>query len=197
VTINSNDNLTAIYKIQYRLLISSTQGNTFGGNTYYDSASTATFGVNSRVVINGGTTYYFRGWTGLSPNSYTSPDSSGVDSVIVLPMLNPIVETARWATTTGINQVSSVIPDRYNLFNNYPNPFNPTTTIKFDVAKNQLVTLKIYNLLGEEMSVLVDQNLSPGSYSINLDAGAYPSGIYFYRLESQGFVDTKRMMLIK
>ncbi|MEP7145596.1 MAG: T9SS type A sorting domain-containing protein [bacterium] len=197
VTINSNLNLTAIYKIQYRLLISSTQGNTFGGGQYYDSSSNATFGVLSRVVINGGTTYYFRGWTGSSINSYTSPDSSGVDSVVVLPMLNPIVETARWTTTTGINQVSSVIPERYNLYNNYPNPFNPTTVIKFDVAKNELVKLKVYNVLGEEIAVLVDQNLSPGSYSVGFDASSYPSGMYFYRLESHEYVDTKRMMLVK
>lgn len=94
VTINSNVNLTANYKAQYRLLISSSQGNTFGGGVYYDSGSSATFGVNSIVIINGGTTYYFRGWTGTSPGSYTSPDSTGLDSVITWSMNSPTVETA-------------------------------------------------------------------------------------------------------
>ncbi|MEO8664898.1 MAG: T9SS type A sorting domain-containing protein [Ignavibacteria bacterium] len=197
VTINSNTNLTATYKIQYRLLISSAQGNTFGGNLYYDSTTNATFGVNSRIVINAGITYYFRGWTGLSPNSYTSPDSTGLDSVVVLAMVNPMVETARWTTTSSINQISSVIPEKYSLYNNYPNPFNPVTLIKFDVAKNQLVTLKIYNLLGEEVAVLIDQNMTPGRYTVDFNASPYSSGIYFYHLETQGFADTKRMVLIK
>jgi hypothetical protein len=197
VTISSNLNLTAFYKLQYKLNVNSSQGSTFGGNIFYDSAGTATFGVNSRVVINGGTTYYFRGWTGSGSGSYTSPDSTGVDSVVTITMDNPVIETARWTTTVGINQLSSIIPDKFNLYNNYPNPFNPSTVIKFDVAKNQLVKLTVYNMLGKEVSNLVNENLAPGSYSVNFDGANLASGMYFYRIETPGYSQTMRMILVK
>ncbi|HMQ68104.1 MAG TPA: T9SS type A sorting domain-containing protein [Ignavibacteria bacterium] len=197
ITVSSNLNLKAFYKIQYKLNVNSTQGNTFGGGIFYDSAGNATFGVNSRVIINGGTTYYFRGWTGSGTGSYTSPDSTGLDSVINITMTNPIIEAARWTTTVGINQLSSTIPDKFNLYNNYPNPFNPGTVIKFDVAKTQMVKLTVYNLLGEAVANLVNDNLSPGSYSVNFDGSNLSSGMYFYRIETQGYVQTMRMLLVK
>ena len=197
VTINSNLDLTAFYKIQYRLIVNSTQGNTFGGGVFYDSAGTATFGVNSRVIINGGTTYYFRGWTGSGTGSYTSADSTGIDSVVNITMMNPLTETARWTTTVGINQISSVVPDKFNLYNNYPNPFNPSTVIKFDVAKTQMVKLTVYDMLGKEVANLVNDNLSPGSYSVNFDGSNVSSGMYFYRIETNGYSQTMRMILVK
>lgn len=97
----------------------------------------------------------------------------------------------------GINQISSVVPEKFELYNNYPNPFNPNTTIKFDIAKSQFVKLIVYNMLGEQVSTLVNQNLTPGSYSLDFDASSLSSGMYFYRIESQGFVQTKRMVLVK
>ncbi|MEO8446978.1 MAG: T9SS type A sorting domain-containing protein [bacterium] len=97
----------------------------------------------------------------------------------------------------GINLISSVIPEQFNLYNNYPNPFNPNTIIKFDVIKTQMVSLKIYNTLGEEVRTLVNQVMSPGEYSVDFSAGSIASGIYFYRLETDGFAQTKRMMLVK
>ncbi|MCB0728398.1 MAG: T9SS type A sorting domain-containing protein [Ignavibacteriae bacterium] len=197
ITVSSNLNLTAFYKIQYKLNVNSTQGNTFGGGIFYDSAGNATFGVNSRVIVNGGTTYYFRGWTGSGSGAYTSPDSTGIDSVITISMTNPIIEAARWTTTVGINQLSSVIPDKFNLYNNYPNPFNPSTVIKFDVAKNQLVKITVYNMLGKEVSNLVNENLAPGSYSVNFDGANLSSGMYFYRIETPGYSKTMRMILVK
>lgn len=197
ISVSTNIDLTAYYKIQYKLNVNSTQGNTFGGGIFYDSAGTATFGVNSRVVINGGTTYYFRGWTGSGTGSYTSPDSTGIDSVINITMGNPLIEAARWTTTVGVNQLSSSVPDKFNLYNNYPNPFNPTTVIKFDVAKSQMVKLTVYNLLGEVVSSLVNENLAPGSYSVNFDGSGVSSGMYFYRIETPGYTQTMRMILVK
>ncbi len=99
--------------------------------------------------------------------------------------------------TVGINQISSIVPDKFNLYNNYPNPFNPKTIIKFDIAKSQAVKLKIYNMLGEEVATLVNQNLTPGSYSVDFDGSSVSSGMYFYRIEVQDFSQTKRMVLIK
>ncbi len=100
-------------------------------------------------------------------------------------------------TSVGITQISSVIPENFNLHNNYPNPFNPVTIIKFDVAKNQPVKIAVFDMLGKEVSVLVNQNFTPGSYSVNFDAGNISSGMYFYRIETPGFTQTKRMVLVK
>ena len=97
----------------------------------------------------------------------------------------------------GINQISSSVPEKFELYNNYPNPFNPNTTIKFDIARSQFVKLVVYNLLGEQVSSLVNQNMTPGSYSVDFDASSLSSGMYFYRIESQGFAQTKRMVLVK
>lgn len=117
---------------------------------------------------------------------------NGLDSVTS----NQFVVTIR-RNTIGINQISSTVPEKFSLYNNYPNPFNPVTVIKFDIVKSQNVKLRVFNMLGEEITVLVDQNLTPGSYSVDFNAGSYSSGMYFYRLETQGFSDTKRMVLVK
>lgn len=100
-------------------------------------------------------------------------------------------------TPVGINQISSIVPEKFNLYNNYPNPFNPNTVIKFDISKSQFVKLTVYNMLGEEVTYLVNENLSPGSYSVDFNASYLSSGMYFYRIETPGFVQTKRMVLIK
>ncbi|MEZ4689107.1 MAG: T9SS type A sorting domain-containing protein [Ignavibacteria bacterium] len=197
VTINSNLDLVANYKIQYKLLVNSTFGTTFGGDEFYDSASTATFGVNSRIVISGGTTYYFKGWNGSGNGSYTSPDSTGLDSIVTITMGNPLSEAARWSTTTGINQITSLIPEKYNLYQNYPNPFNPVTNIKFDIIKSNNVKVIVYDLLGKEVTVLLNEVLQPGSYKVDFDGSRLSSGIYYYKVVTNEFTDIKKMTLIK
>lgn len=101
------------------------------------------------------------------------------------------------ATVSSIIQTSSSLPERYNLNQNYPNPFNPSTNIKFDIVNAGFVKITIYNSLGKEVETLVNDNLSPGSYQIDWNASAVSSGVYFYKLETQGFVDTKKMLLVK
>jgi hypothetical protein len=98
---------------------------------------------------------------------------------------------------SGIINISSTVPDKYTLGQNYPNPFNPTTNIKFAIPKNGLVTLKIYDILGREVTTLVNEVKTAGSYLVDFNASTLSSGIYFYRLESNGFRETKKMMLIK
>ncbi len=100
-------------------------------------------------------------------------------------------------TSVGISQISSNVPEKFNLGLNYPNPFNPSTVINFDVPKQQAVALKVYDILGNEVSTLVNETLLPGSYRVNFSGANYPSGIYYYRLVSDGFVSTKKMMLVK
>ena len=117
---------------------------------------------------------------------------NGADSVTA----NPFIVTIK-RNPVGINQISSAVPNEFSLHANYPNPFNPKTIIKFDIARSSLVTLKIYNLLGEEVKTLVDRNLNAGTYTTDFDARSLSSGVYFYRLETEGFTNTKRMMLVK
>ncbi len=88
-------------------------------------------------------------------------------------------------------------PDKYSLNQNYPNPFNPTTTIQFSLPKAGEVTLKIYNLLGEEVKTLVEEYREAGKHSVQFNASQLASGIYLYRLQAGSFVETKKMILLR
>jgi len=89
------------------------------------------------------------------------------------------------------------LPDQFNLAQNFPNPFNPETTIRYSVPKETLVSIKIYNSIGEEVVVLVDEVKLPGIYEIGFDAARLSSGVYFYRLQSDSFTETKKMLFLK
>ena len=98
---------------------------------------------------------------------------------------------------TGVGPNNEVIPGEYKLSQNYPNPFNPETKINFDVPIRGYVGLKIYNIYGREVATLQDGMLEAGQYSKNFNAGNLPSGTYFYRLTSDNFTDTKKMVVVK
>jgi hypothetical protein len=85
----------------------------------------------------------------------------------------------------------------FRLHQNYPNPFNLSTTIEFDLPKTSELTLKIFNILGENVATLISERLSAGTYSYDWDAGNLASGVYLYRLEADGFVETRKMILMK
>ena len=101
----------------------------------------------------------------------------------------------------GISNISTEIPLAYSLSQNYPNPFNPTTKIKFDVAivkqASLLVTLKVYDITGSEVQTLVNERLQPGTYEATFNGSALNSGVYFYRMETNSFIETKKMLLLK
>jgi photosystem II stability/assembly factor-like uncharacterized protein len=102
----------------------------------------------------------------------------------------------------GIIQTSGNIPQQFSLSQNYPNPFNPSTKIKFDIpaeGKGQTADVKliIYNSLGQQVAELINQGLSPGTYEVEWNAADYPSEIYFYKLTSADFTESKKMILIK
>ncbi len=100
------------------------------------------------------------------------------------------------ANSTGVNENSS-IPSKFQLLQNFPNPFNPTTVIKYTVAKESRVTLNVYNLLGEKIATLVNANQKAGNYKVNFNASNLTSGVYFYTLKAGNFKETKKMLLIK
>ena len=102
----------------------------------------------------------------------------------------------------GITNNTSEIPDKYSLNQNYPNPFNPVTKIKFDIpskVKGQTsdVKLRVYDALGKELQILLNERLNAGSYEVDFDGSNFASGVYFYKLEAGSFVETKRMILLK
>lgn len=99
--------------------------------------------------------------------------------------------------TININNYTENIPDGFKLYQNFPNPFNPVTKIKFDVPRNEHVSLTVYNSLGQQVAVLVNQTLQPGSYEYTFNAGGLSSGVYFYSLSSVTFNETKRMLILK
>lgn len=124
----------------------------------------------------------WRGW------AYNGIDSAQAANAFLITFVR---------TSVGINVISSIVPDKFSLSNNYPNPFNPTTNIKFDIAKSTFVELSIFDSRGSEVDKMVNEKLSPGSYQYEFNASNLPSGAYFYRLKTSEFTETKRMMLIK
>ena len=97
----------------------------------------------------------------------------------------------------GIQPTSTNVPDKFSLSQNYPNPFNPATTIKFDIRSPAFTKLSVFDVLGREIQNLVNEELKTGSYSIVFDGSGFNSGVYFYRLTSGDFVETKRMLMVK
>ena len=100
-------------------------------------------------------------------------------------------------TQTGVRENPNTKPVSYELSQNYPNPFNPTTQINYSVPKNSFVTLKIYNVLGQEVATLFAGNQRSGSYIATFDANKFASGVYFYRLQAGTFSSVKKMVLMK
>jgi plastocyanin len=101
------------------------------------------------------------------------------------------------ANVIGISPITSEVPQRFELRQNYPNPFNPATTFRFRIPEKSFVKLVIYNSLGAEIETLVDEELPPAVYEAEWDASNYPSGIYFYRIETLNFSNTKKMILAR
>jgi hypothetical protein len=97
----------------------------------------------------------------------------------------------------GVEGLQSALPEQFSLGQNYPNPFNPNTKIQFGLPRSSYVTLKVYDLLGREVSSLMGENLPVGSYETQWKASGYPSGVYFYRIVAGSFVETRKMILAK
>jgi hypothetical protein len=108
-----------------------------------------------------------------------------------------------WTNITAVRSINENTPLTFYLSNNYPNPFNPSTNIDFEIPYSSYVTLKVFDILGRELAVLINGNLTAGTYTYNFNASNLPSGTYFYRLcanEGQGsraFSQTKAMILVK
>jgi hypothetical protein len=98
---------------------------------------------------------------------------------------------------TGVSEKTSSLPTNFELSQNYPNPFNPTTSIEYSIPRASFVTLKVYNLLGQEVASLVSQEQKASKYTVSFDASRLSSGVYFYQIQAGNFSLTKKMLLLK
>jgi len=130
-----------------------------------------------------------------SPNDYTFIDDTKPYGIVTY-RLKQIDTDGSFEYSDEIKiEITTTIENK--LVGNFPNPFNPTTTIRFDLAKESNVSLTIYNIMGEVVSTLIDQKMSAGKHKINFDASQLSSGIYFYQLNTGSFIDVKKMMLLR
>ena len=144
---------------------------------------------------------------GIGPGSYTvSADVPGftlVNSAQSSPSYdasgNAVGATVSLSLQTTLVQTvtTSVIPTSYSIEQNYPNPFNPSTTIRYTLPVSGIVSVRVYNILGQLVTTLVDGNQKAGTYSVTFNASSLSSGVYFYRIQSGSFAAVKKMMLLK
>ena len=124
-------------------------------------------------------------------------DFAAVLDDLAIPQTNLRVENGE-VSITSVEVINEILtPLTYELSHNYPNPFNPITTINYAVPRSGNVRLIIYNLIGQEVARLVDGNVIMGLHTIKWDASAFASGVYFYRLQAGEFVQTRKMVLLK
>lgn len=99
--------------------------------------------------------------------------------------------------TVGVSAISSETPSRFTLGQNYPNPFNPSTKISFSIPKNEFVSIKVFDISGKEIAQLVNNEMKAGSYEYTFNGSSLASGVYFYRISTPNFTETKKMTLVK
>ncbi|MFA5010683.1 MAG: T9SS type A sorting domain-containing protein [Ignavibacteria bacterium] len=142
----------------------------------------------------------------LSGGNFTNPNLSGFETTTFVGAFGNTNWTAGWANfnpknyspaPVGIQQISTEIPTVFRMNQNYPNPFNPSTKINFALPKSSFVSLKVFDVTGREVATLINGNLNVGTYEYDFNASKLNSGIYFYRINAEGFTATKKMMLIK
>lgn len=150
-----------------------------GNSAFFDYAEVApTVSQFVDSSVGPGLTYYYR--LKIFMNGSTELQSYPI-------MMNPVPDAV----------VERNLPAHFELFDNYPNPFNPSTTISYQLPVNSIVTLKVYDVLGREVSTLVEGRENAGSHQVILNASTLLSGVYFYRLQAGSFVQTKKLLLLK
>jgi hypothetical protein len=162
----------------------------FGQIIPYKSFTWSTFeqGVNRKYARNIGLIYSVR--TALNYFYETTLKGCVIDGIVYGD-----------TSITGLQPVSSEVPNKFCLSQNYPNPFNPITKIKFNIPPSSgargVTRIVVYNVLGREITTLVDEQLKSGTYETEWDGTNYPSGVYFYKLITAGYTETRKMVLVK
>lgn len=132
------------------------------------------------------------------PISLADIDNDGdIDIVAGSSTLDEIRWWENLLITTVVGNSKNPVPGQFELFNNYPNPFNPKTTIRYTLPASDIVSIKVFNALGNEIKILLNEEKQAGSYDVEWNADGYSSGIYFYSLAAGNFRETKKMILLK
>lgn len=191
------------------------QNSSYQNSVFTTSSSvqlTSPFNIYPDVPLPADNVNYWIPQTGspaLSGASFSNPNLNGFDNVSFRGAFGTVNWTSGWTqfnpknyTVIGINQISSEVPEKFSLEQNYPNPFNPKTIINYSIPsivnrESSIVKLTVYNILGKEVSTLVNQKQNPGTYSVDFNGSNFSSGIYFYRLTAGDYVSTMRMILLK
>ncbi len=157
----------------------------------HSSVPHSSSGIDMDLTKNFGQTYYLEYSASFTGSSYLYAWLTGC-------IINGVMY-GDTSSVIGVSQINSHLPVGFTLSQNYPNPFNPTTKIKFAISGVSAAHtfLSVYDILGNEMAVLVNQNLIPGEYEVEWNASDIPSGIYFYKIQAGEFSETKKMVLIK
>lgn len=170
--------------------------NNFIDYSYYNGVDSFFFTI---PASNAGTTvqYYFAAQDIALPNPLVSTLPAGGGGINPPGQVPPPTWFQYVVTLTGIVKNTNDVPSSFRLYDNYPNPFNPATKIKFDIAKATNAKLIIYDILGNDVKRILDEKLSPGSYTVDFKGQNLGSGVYFYKLTTDYFTDTKKMLLVK
>lgn len=169
----------------------------FGGNVNSEAGgiySSSNSGSNWNLEINTAAEMFSYDYKVISPDSMDiwSVGSTGGGTGFTGKLYK-----ARLVNIVGVKTNQSLIPDAYQLFQNYPNPFNPSTTIRYQILKSGQTTLTVYDILGNKVAVLMNGIRTAGNYQVEWNASGSSSGIYFYKLTSGFYSETKKMLLIK
>ena len=164
------------------------------GNVYLTGTTT---GLYATAQLNGAATQ----WAQQGANTIGNVDVESVD----VRQLDGTVAVGTFGkgvfgynyNVTGVKNDHPILPGVYSLSQNYPNPFNPTTMISYSLPKTGLVTIKVYDVLGNEIETLVNKQKVAGKYSVEFNGGKLSSGVYFYRMQAGDFVETKKLVLMK
>lgn len=215
----TNLNVTALASIGGFLYVGTSQGSIGGVYISSDNGNNWTLSLNDAWIssfltlgsnifagsVGNGiwrSTNYGNTWTqindGLGSGAYNVLSIGADDQYL----FGGTVSSSIWRRplsqiVTDVNEEINIIPEQYSLEQNYPNPFNPSTNIGFRISDFGFVSLKVYDVLGKEVAILVNEEKDRGVYTINFDASGLSSGIYFYKLQAGNFVETKKMQLLK
>lgn len=181
----------SLYQATYRIIGKAHYGIMYGWR-FTKAAGAGEVSEGAGLGAQGG--YRTRYVTPISPNTFVRSYLGGLDqwqgTVVPLPQATP-------PYPTDVESDENSVPVEFALNQNYPNPFNPSTTIKFRLAKQTFVTLKVYNLIGQEVETLINGLQPAGESAAIFDASKYSTGVYFYRLQAGDFNETRKMLLLK
>ncbi|MCU0373083.1 MAG: S8 family serine peptidase [Ignavibacteria bacterium] len=175
-----------------------TSSEILNGFTTQEKWDGLSMGIVSDSIGPGGNAFTLAvGPLNLAPNQVETIGFAVINAPNVAELITRNNAAKQKYASVGIKTISSEIPREFSLGQNYPNPFNPVTNIQFGLPKNSFVTIKIFDILGREVSVLINEFKEAGMYEINFNASKLSSGMYFYRIEAGSFSGIKRMVLLK